>query len=167
MWPNSLWHCFAFCSSDHPAPTYDTCASQPRLACFTLQNATDSPQMICLFDMWALDTQTVSKSIKPQPWWQIEVTLNYDRCSEVITHQALAKMLWRSSVAISLLWRADLDPAPTPLWTTVKLSCSCGGGGALGREIILWRNKKLNDKRKTATKFGIGDIKNHRHTYYT
>lgn len=86
-------------------------------------NATDSPQIICLSDMWEPDTQTVSKSIKPQHWWQIEVMLNYDCCSEVITHRALAKMLWRSSVAISFLWRADLDPAPSPLRTTVKSSC--------------------------------------------
>lgn len=93
-------------------------------------NATDSPQIICLSDMWEPDTQTVSKSIKPQHWWQIEVTLNYDCCSEVITHRALAKMLWRSSVAISLLWRADLDPAPSPLRTTVKSSRGWDGAAA-------------------------------------
>lgn len=126
---------------------------------FYSANATDSPQIICLFDMWEPDTQTVSKSIKPQHWWQIEVTLNYDCCSEVITHRALAKMLWRSSVAISLLWRADLDPSPSPRWTTVKSSrgwdgaLACLGEKSFYKEIRKWIIKEI------ATKYGIGDIK--------
>lgn len=103
---------------------------------FYSAKATDSPQIICLFDMWEPDTQTVSKSIKPQHWWQIEVTLNYDCCSEVITHRALAKMLWHSSVVIDLLWRVDFDPAPSPLRTTVQSSRG-RDGVVVWREIIL------------------------------
>lgn len=108
-----------FCLLFHytPAPKMPSteAASPPRLACFTLQTQQialklSTPRLTCEEP----DTQTVSKSIKLQHWWQIEVTLNYEWCSEVITHRALAKMLWRSSLAISAPWTAALDPSLSP-----------------------------------------------------
>lgn len=103
--------------------------------------ATDNPEIICLSsDIWKPDTQTVSRSIKPQRCWQIEVTLNYDWSAEVITHWALAKMLLQC-VAVSMLWFSDLEPAPSPPQTPVKWACG-SNSRLVGWLVYIIRHKK-------------------------
>lgn len=95
---------------------------------FCFVKAIDSPVFIwpCL-TRESPTPKLLSRSIKSRLCWQIEVMLNYEWSSEVITHWAPAKVVERCAAAASALQFADLDRA-APHQTPVKRLCGAGPG---------------------------------------